>query len=164
MASAIDELYASAVAHENEFEGPRALIPSKHVALVTCMDSRIDTFRIFGLDSGQAHILRNAGGLVTDDVLRSLVISQRRLQTREIILMHHTNCGLHNLDEPAFRAEIVADTDHDAPYAFGSFTDLNAAVRRAIVRVREHPLLPHRDKIRGFVYEVETGHLREVIV
>src|ERR1700677_4870735 len=164
MASAIDELLASAAEHESEFEGPRALIPSKHVTLVTCMDSRIDTFRIFGLDSGEAHILRNAGGIVTDDVLRSLVISQRRLRTREIILMHHTNCGLHNLDEPAFRAEIVADTDHDAPYAFGSFNDLNAAVRRAIVRVREHPLLPHRDNVRGFVYEVETGHLREVIV
>ncbi len=72
--------------------------------------------------------------------------------------MHHTNCGLHNLDEPALRAELVADTDHDAPYAFGSFTDVNAAVRRAIVRVREHPLLPHRDNVRGFVYEVETGH------
>ena len=78
--------------------------------------------------------------------------------------MHHTNCGLHNLDEPALRAELIADTDHDAPYAFGSFTDVNAAVRRAIVRVREHPLLPHRDNIRGFVYEVETGHLHEVLV
>lgn len=164
MFSAIDELHAKAIEHESDFEGPRAQIPSKHVALVTCMDSRIDTFRIFGLESGQAHILRNAGGLVTDDILRSLVISQRLLETREVILMYHTNCGLHNLDEPAFRAEIINNTDHDAPYAFGSFTDLNAAVRRAIVRVREHPLLPHRDKVRGFVYEVETGHLREVHV
>jgi carbonic anhydrase len=164
MASAIDQLVASAKEHEDEFEGPRALIPSKHVTLVTCMDSRIDTFRIFGLESGQAHILRNAGGLITDDMLRSLVLSQRRLQTREIILMHHTNCGLHNLDEPALRAELIDDTDHDAPYAFGSFTDVDAAVRRAIVRVREHPLLPHRDNVRGFVYEVETGHLREVRV
>ncbi len=162
MASAIDELVASAKEHESEFEGPRAQIPSMHVALVTCMDSRIDTFRIFGLDSGQAHILRNAGGTITDDMLRSLVLSQRRLKTREIILMHHTNCGLHNLDEPALRAELIAETDHDAPYAFGSFTDVNAAVRRAIIRVREHPLLPHRDNIRGFVYEVETGHLHEV--
>jgi carbonic anhydrase len=164
MASVIEQLVASAKEHEDEFEGPRAQIPSMHVALVTCMDSRIDTFRIFGLDSGQAHILRNAGGTITDDMLRSLVLSQRRLQTREIILMHHTNCGLHNLDEPALRAELIADTDHDAPYAFGSFTDVNAAVRRAIVRVREHPLLPHRDNIRGFVYEVETGHLHEVKV
>jgi carbonic anhydrase len=162
MRSAIDELAANAVASESEFEGPRALIPSKHVVVVTCMDSRIDTFRIFGLDSGEAHILRNAGGLVTDDVLRSLVLSQRLLQTREIVLMHHTNCGLHNMDEPALRAAILEDTDHEPPYAFGSFTDLDAAVRRAIVRVREHPLLPYRDNVRGFVYEVETGHLREV--
>src|ERR1700679_233071 len=111
MASAIDELLVSAAEHESEFEGPRALIPSRHVVLVTCMDSRIDAFRIFGLDSGEAHILRNAGGLVTDDVLRSLVLSQRLLQTREIILMHHTNCGLHRMDEPALRAQIAADTD-----------------------------------------------------
>jgi carbonic anhydrase len=162
MRSAIDDLVSNAALSENNFPGPRALIPSKHVVVVTCMDSRIDTFRIFGLDSGEAHILRNAGGLVTDDVLRSLVLSQRLLQTREIVLMHHTNCGLHGLDEPAFREAIVAETDHDAPYAFGSFTDVNAAVRRAIVRVREHPLLPHRGNVRGFVYEVETGHVREV--
>ncbi len=164
MRTAIDDLFANATIHESDFEGPRALIPSKHVVIVTCMDSRIDTFRIFGLDSGQAHILRNAGGLATDDVLRSLVLSQRLLQTREIILMHHTNCGLHRMDEAALRAAIIEETDHDAPYAFGSFTDLNAAVRRAIVRVREHPLLPHRDNVRGFVYEVETGLLREVEV
>src|SRR6202051_4541998 len=106
MSSAIDELVASAVAHESDFEGPRALIPSKRVAVVTCMDSRIDTFRIFGLESGEAHILRNAGGLVTDDVLRSLVLSQRLLQTREVLLVHHTNCGLHNLDEAKLRAAI----------------------------------------------------------
>jgi carbonic anhydrase len=164
MRSAIDELFANAVVHESDFEGPRALIPSKHVAVVTCMDSRIDTFRIFGLDSGQAHILRNAGGLVTEDTLRSLVLSQRLLQTREVILMHHTNCGLHGMNEPALRAAIVADTGEEPPYAFGSFTDLDAAVRNAIVRVREHPLLPHREHVRGFVYHVESGHLREVVV
>ena len=103
MMSAIDELAANAVAHEADFEGQRAVIPTKHITLVTCMDSRIDTFRIFGLVSGEAHILRNAGGLVTDDMLRSLVLSQRLLQTREVILMHHTNCGLHNADENALR-------------------------------------------------------------
>jgi carbonic anhydrase len=108
--------------------------------------------------------LRNAGGLATEDMLRSLVLSQRLLQTREVILMHHTNCGLHGMDEPALRAAIVADTGQEPPYAFGSFTDLDAAMRSAIVRVREHPLLPHRDQVRGFIYEVETGHLREVVV
>jgi carbonic anhydrase len=163
MRTAIDDLVENAAARESDFEGPRALIPSKAVTIVTCMDSRIDTFRIFGLDSGEAHILRNAGGLVTDDVLRSLVLSQRLLRTREIILVHHTNCGLHNLDERAIRGAIVAETGQEPPYAFGSFTDLDAAVRNAIVRVREHRLLPHRDHVRGFVYEVESGHLREVL-
>jgi carbonic anhydrase len=163
VSSAIDQLVGNAVAHETDFEGPRAVIPAKHVAIVTCMDSRIDSFRIFGLDSGEAHILRNAGGLVTDDVLRSLVLSQRLLQTREVILMHHTNCGLHGADEPALRAAIAADTGGVPPYAFGAFDDIDAAVRTAIVRVRKHPFLPHRDQVRGFVYEVETGHLREVV-
>jgi len=164
MDSATDALVANAAARESDFAGPRALIPSMHVAVVTCMDSRIDTFRIFGLESGEAHILRNAGGLVTDDMLRSLVLSQRLLQTREVILMHHTNCGLHKLDEAALRAAVATDTGTEPPYAFGSFTDLDEAVRRAIARVREHPLLPHRDRVRGFVYEVESGHLREVLV
>jgi carbonic anhydrase len=162
MRSAIDELVDNAVARESAFEGPRALIPSMHVTIVTCMDSRIDTFSIFGLKSGEAHILRNAGGLVTDDVLRSLVLSQRLLQTREVILVHHTNCGLHHMNEEALREKIVADTGQEPPYAFGSFPDLEAAVRSAILRVRGHALLPHRDQVRGFVYEVETGHLREV--
>jgi carbonic anhydrase len=163
VSSAIDELLDNAAAHEADFEGPRAVIPSKHVAIVTCMDSRIDSFRIFGLDSGEAHILRNAGGLVTDDVLRSLVLSQRLLQTREVVLMHHTNCGLHGADEVALRAQIVADSGEAPPYAFGAFDDIDAAVRSAIVRVREHPYLPHRDRVRGFIYDVETGHLREVV-
>jgi carbonic anhydrase len=162
VSSAIEELVGNAVAHEADFEGPRAVIPAKHVTIVTCMDSRIDSFRIFGLDSGEAHILRNAGGLVTDDVLRSLVLSQRLLQTREVILMHHTNCGLHGADEPALRAEIAADTGSAPPYAFGAFDDIDEAVRSAIARVREHPYLLHRDRVRGFVYEIETGHLREV--
>ncbi len=164
MTSAIDELVRNAAAHEADFEGPRAVIPAKHVTIVTCMDSRIDNFRIFGLDSGEAHILRNAGGLVTEDVLRSLVLSQRLLQTREVILMHHTNCGLHGTDEAALRAQIEADTGQQPPYAFGAFTNIDEAVRTAIKRVREHPFLPHRDHVRGFVYEVETGHVREVVV
>jgi carbonic anhydrase len=162
--SAIDDLTAAAVLHEADFEGQRSVVPTKHVAIVTCMDARIDNFRIFGLDSGEAHILRNAGGLVTDDTLRSLVLSQRLLQTREIILMHHTNCGLHGADEAALRAEIAADTGTEPPYEFGAFLDIDAAVRTAIARVREHRFLPHRDAVRGFVYEVESGHLREVYI
>jgi carbonic anhydrase len=162
MRSVTDDLVENAVSHYDDFEGPRALIPSKHVAIVTCMDSRIDTFRIFGLDSGEAHILRNAGGLASDDMLRSLVLSQRLLQTREVILMHHTNCGLHRLNEAALCDAIVADTGQTPPYDFGTFDDIDEAVRRAIARVRDHPFLPHRDHVRGFVYEVETGHLREI--
>jgi carbonic anhydrase len=126
------------------------------------MDSRIDTFAIFGLESGEAHILRNAGGLVTDDVLRSLVLSQRLLGTQEVILMHHTNCGLHDADEARLREQIRAETGSEPNYAFGAFTDLDGAVRTAIARVREHPFLPHRDRVRGFVYEVERGRVREV--
>ncbi len=164
MSSAIEELIGNARTHEADFEGPRAVIPAKHVAIVTCMDSRIDNFRIFGLGSGEAHILRNAGGLVTDDVLRSLVLSQRLLQTREVILMHHTNCGLHGTDESALRAQIATDTGDVPPYAFGAFRDIDEAVGSAIRRVRTHRFLPHRDLVRGFVYEVETGHLREVTV
>lgn len=167
MNRATDELVANAVTHEARFEGPRAGSvakrgPTKHVAIVTCMDARIDAFRIFGIGTGEAHILRNAGGIVTDDMLRSLVLSQRLLHTREVILMHHTDCGLHGADEAALRASIVADTGHEPPYAFGAFADLDEGVRDALARVREHPILPHRDDVRGFVYDVETGHLREV--
>ncbi len=164
VSSAIDELVRNAIVSESDFEGPRAVIPTKHVAIVTCMDSRIDSFRIFGLESGEAHILRNAGGLVTEDMLRSLVLSQRLLQTREIVLMHHTNCGLHGTDEPALRAQIASETGQVPPYAFGAFLDIDEAVRSGIARTREHPFLPHRDNVRGFVYEVERGHLREVVV
>jgi carbonic anhydrase len=133
----MDELVANARAHETHFKGPRAVVPSRHVAIVTCMDSRIDTFAIFGLDSGEAHILRNAGGIVTDDVLRSLVLSQTLLQTREIILMHHTDCGM-------------------------KFPDVDEAVRTALRAVRAYASLPHRENVRGFVYEVEHGRVREV--
>ena len=158
-----DLLVRSALAHEADFRGPRAVVPQRHVAIVACMDSRIDTFAIFGLQTGEAHIIRNAGGLVTDDVLRSLVISQRVLQTREVILVHHTNCGLHRADEEAMRDAIRAETGEEPWYAFGAFEDLDGAVRTAIARVREHPFLPHREEVRGFVYEVETGRLREVV-
>jgi carbonic anhydrase len=161
-ATAIDELLGSARAHEADFRGMRAVVPARHVAIVTCMDSRIDNFAIFGLDSGEAHIIRNAGGLVTDDVLRSLVVSQRVLQTREVVLVHHTDCGLHNADEDAMRAQIRRETGAEPDYAFGAFPDLDEAVRRALARVREHPFLPHRDRVRGFVYDVHNGHLREI--
>lgn len=164
VSTATEALIRNAVLHEADFEGPREVIPTEHVAIVTCMDSRIDIFRIFGLDSGQAHILRNAGGLATDDMLRSLVLSQRAMQTREIVLMHHTGCGLHGTDEAALNATLVEEVGHAPPYGFGAFDDIDRAVRDAVERVRAHPFLPHRDHVRGFIYETETGHVREVHV
>jgi carbonic anhydrase len=161
--TATDELVASARAHEVEFPGPRNVVPARHIAIVTCMDSRIDIFAALGLEIGEAHIIRNAGGLVTDDVLRSLVISQSVLETREIVLIHHTNCGLHRADEAKLAAQIRDRAGADPPYAFGAFADLDDAVRAAIVRVREHRFLPHREHVRGFVYDVTNGHLREVV-
>lgn len=162
MPTQTDELFLNAERHESRFAGPRPVIPSRHVAIVTCMDSRIDNFAVFGLESGEAHILRNAGGLVTEDMLRSLVLSQRLLKTQEVILMHHTNCGLHDADEARLREQIRAETGSVPEYAFGAFADVDDAVRTAIRKVREHPYLPHRDRVRGFVYEVERGRVREV--
>lgn len=164
MSSAIDALLANAAAHEAGFAAARTHIPATHVAIVTCMDCRIDVPRIFGLQVGDAHVLRNAGGLATDDMLRSLVLSQRLLQTREVILMHHSGCGMRGADEPALRAAIAAEVGEAPPYAFGSFADVDEAVRDAVVRVRGHRFLPHRDRVRGFVYEVDTGRVREVVV
>jgi carbonic anhydrase len=160
--SVTDEFLAAALAHEADFPGPRAVVPAKHITIVTCMDSRIDVFRIFGLDEGDAHVVRNAGGLVTDDVLRSLVLSQRFLETREVVLVHHTDCGLQRFREDELQATLASEVGVRPPYAFGAFDDVEAAVRRAIACVVEHRFLPHRRHVRGFVYDVATGHLREV--
>jgi carbonic anhydrase len=160
----VERLYQHALGHETRFEGMRPVFPALQVAIVTCMDSRIDVFRIFGLESGEAHILRNGGGIITDDILRSLVLSQRLLKTNAIILMHHTDCGLQKVDEAKMSEELRAETGQLPPYAFGAFRDVDAAVRVAIKRVREHPFLPHRDNVRGFVYEVATGRVREIQV
>jgi carbonic anhydrase len=160
--SEMDELIAYAQAHEHA--SPESGIPSRHVALVTCMDARIDDHEIFGFGHGQVHVIRNAGGIVTDDVLRSLVLSQRLLGTREVMLVHHTRCGLNRPDDHELRAQIRAETGVEPDYAFGVFGDVDKAVARAIERVREHVFLPHRDRVRGFVFDVATGHPREIIV
>ncbi|GAC1476168.1 MAG: carbonic anhydrase [Vulcanimicrobiaceae bacterium] len=159
--TAIDELLAHATARRAD-RGVRSHVPSRSVAIVTCMDTRIDVYGIFGLAPGEAHIVRNAGGIVTEDVLRSLVLSQRSMQTREVLLMHHTRCGLHGADEAAFRREIAATTGRELPYALGAFDDVDVAVREAMRRVRDHPFLVHVDRVRGFVYDVESGRLHEV--
>jgi carbonic anhydrase len=160
--SRIDDLLYEARLHAARFGGPRPVVPAKHLAIVTCMDSRIDVFDLFGLGVGDAHVIRNAGGIITDDALRSLVLSQRALGTREIVLVHHTDCGLQKIREDELRAQLEDETGAPLPYAFGAFDDVDGAVRRAIARVKEHPFLAHREHTRGFVYEVETGTLREV--
>ncbi len=138
--------------------------PSRRLAVVTCMDSRLDVFAALGLRDGEAHILRNAGGVITDDVIRSLAISQRRLGTREVMLIHHTDCGMQTLTDDGFRAELLQATGVAPAFAIESFSDLDADVRQSILRVRRSPFLAHRAQVRGFVYDVYTHRLREVHV
>jgi len=138
------------------------LEPARALAIVTCMDSRLNVFDALGLEEGDAHVLRNAGGVITDDMIRSLAISQRLLGTREIMLIHHTDCGMQRLTDDGFRAELQADTGEAPSFAIESFTDLDGAVRQSILRVQRSVFLPHRDSVRGFVYDVDTHRLREV--
>jgi carbonic anhydrase len=138
--------------------------PRRRLAVVACMDSRLNVFAALGLLDGEAHVLRNAGGVITDDVIRSLAVSQRRLGTREVMLIHHTDCGLMTLTDDGFRAELQAASGVAPAFAIESFTDLDADVRQSILRVRRSPFLPHRDAVRGFVYDVDTRLLREVRV
>ncbi len=138
--------------------------PSRQLAVVTCMDSRLDVFAALGLGAGEAHILRNAGGVITDDVIRSLAISQRRLGTREVMLIHHTDCGMQTLTDDGFRAELQQATGVAPAFAIESFTDVEADVRQSILRVRRSSFLEHRSLVRGFVYDVDDHRLREILV
>jgi carbonic anhydrase len=138
--------------------------PTLRLAIVTCMDSRLNVFKMLGLGSGQAHVLRNAGGVITDDVIRSLAVSQRRLDTREVMLIHHTDCGLLSITDDGFRAELQDATGVAPAFAIESFTDTEADVRQSILRVRRSEFLLHRDRIRGFIYDVNDQQLREVVV
>ena len=138
--------------------------PSRRLAIVTCMDSRLDVFAALGLQDGEAHVLRNAGGVITDDVIRSLAVSQRRLGTWDIMLVHHDDCGLEQLTDDGFRAELQEATGVAPAFAIESFSDVDADVRQSILRVRRSPFLLHRDRVRGFVYDVDTHRLREIDV
>jgi carbonic anhydrase len=138
--------------------------PSRRLAIVTCMDSRLDVFAALGLEDGEAHVLRNAGGVVTDDVIRSLAVSQRRLGTREVMLIHHTDCGMQKLSDDEFRAELQDATGVAPAFAIESFADVDADVRQSILRVRRSEFLLHREAVRGFVYDVDTHRLREIEV
>jgi carbonic anhydrase len=136
--------------------------PSRHLAIVTCMDSRLDVFAALGLGDGEAHVLRNAGGVITDDVIRSLALSQRKLGTTAVMLIHHDDCGLQKVTDDGFREELREATGVTPAFAIESFDDVEADVRQSLRRVRGAPFLPHRDDVRGFVYDVDTGALREV--
>lgn len=136
--------------------------PSRRLAIVTCMDSRLDVFLALGLENGEAHILRNGGGVITDDVIRSLAVSQRRLRTREIMLIHHTDCGQTKVTDDGFRAELQAETGVAPAFAIESFSDVDADVRQSILRIRRSDFLLHTDLVRGFVYDVDTHKLREI--
>lgn len=161
----IDELIANNRAFAEKLpERHLSVEPSRHLAIVTCMDSRLDVFAALGLEDGEAHVLRNAGGVITDDVIRSLAVSQRRLNTREIMLIHHSNCGMQTVTDDGFRAELQEATGVAPAFAIESFTDLDADVRQSVLRVRRSPFILHRDAVRGFVYDVDTHRLREVVV
>lgn len=157
------ELLAHNERYVHEFtDGELSLRPARHLAIVACMDSRMDIFEMLGLAHGDAHVIRNAGGVVTDDVIRSLVLSQRLLGTREIILIHHTNCGLQAITEDAFKAELEAEVGIKPWWALECFTDPYSDTRQSINRLLQSPFVQYKDHIRGFVYDVADGRLHEV--
>jgi carbonic anhydrase len=161
--SSTDELLANNESYVAAFDkGDLPLPPAKKVAVIACMDARLSVYGMLGLTEGDAHVIRNAGGVVTDDEIRSLAISQRLLGTEEIILIHHTDCGMLTFTDDEFKAAIEKDTGIKPSWAAEAFPDLDADVRQSIARIKASPFIPHTDAVRGFVYEVETGRLREV--
>ena len=161
--SATDDFLANNARYAESFDkGHVPLPPGRKTAVVACMDARIETGGLLGLEEGDAHVIRNAGGVVTDDVLRSLTISQRLLGTREIILIHHTDCGMVTFSDDAVKAQIEADTGLRPPFALEAFPDAEEDVRQSIRRIEACPFIPEKGQIRGFVYDVATGKLNEV--
>jgi carbonic anhydrase len=161
--SVTDEYLRNNAAYTEGFTGPLPMPPSQHVAVVACMDARLNVYAILGLKDGEAHVIRNAGGVVTDDEIRSLAISQRLLGTSEIILIHHTDCGMLTFTDDAFKAAIQQETGIKPAWSAESFTDLDEDVRQSIARIKASPFIPHKDHVRGFVFDVATGKLNEVI-
>ncbi len=161
--STTDELLANNEAYVAAFDkGSLPLPPSRKVAVLACMDARLNVYGALGLKEGEAHVIRNAGGVVTDDEIRSLAISQRLLGTEEIILIHHTDCGMLTFTDDQFEQSIQQDTGIKPEWAAEAFADLDEDVRQSIARIKASPFIPRKQSIRGFVYEVETGRLREV--
>jgi carbonic anhydrase len=161
--SVTDELLENNAAFASSFQkGDLPLPPARAVAVVACMDARLDVHKILGLKEGDAHVIRNAGGVITDDEIRSLTISQRLLGTREIILIHHTDCGMLTFSDDELKAQIHEDVGLKPHFSMESFSDLEEDVRQSIARIQASPFIPHKEGVRGFIYEVETGRLREV--
>ena len=159
----IDQLLENAQHYAETFDkGDLPLPPAKRVAVVACMDARINPYGLLGLSEGDAHVIRNAGGVITDDEIRSLAISQRLLATEEIMLIHHTDCGMLTFSDDDFRRQVQADTGIKPEWAAEAFDDLETDVRQSIARIKASPFIPNKTQIRGFVYEVESGRLREV--
>ena len=158
-----DELLANANRYAEAFDqGALPMPPAKRVAVLACMDARLNVYGLLGLSEGDAHVIRNAGGVVTGDEIRSLAISQRLLGTTEIVLIHHTDCGMLTFGDEEFRAQIQAETGIKPEWPAEAFDDLDADVRQSIARIEASPFIPHKESIRGFVYDVHTGGLREV--
>ena len=157
-----DEYLENNTRYASTFSGPLPLPPAKHVAVVACMDARLNLYAALGLNDGEAHVIRNAGGVVTADEIRSLAISQRLLGTREIILIHHTDCGMLTFTDDAFKRVIEQETGVKPEWAAESFNDIDADVRQSIARIKASPFIPHKDSIRGFVFDVGSGKLLEV--
>ena len=160
--SATEEYLANNARYAETFTGPLPLPPARQVAVVACMDARLNVYAILGLGDGEAHVIRNAGGVVTDDEIRSLAISQRLLGTREIILIHHTDCGMLTFTDDAFKRSIQDETGIKPTWSAEAFGDLDEDVRQSIARIKASPFIPHTDEIRGFVFDVATGKLNEV--
>ncbi len=158
-----DELLKNNASYAGSFtKGGLPMPPGKHLAVVACMDARLDVYRILGLQVGEAHVIRNAGGVVSDDAIRSLVISQRLLGTNEIILIHHTDCGMLTFTDDDVKKKIQADVGIRPSFALEAFPDLESDVRQSIARIKASPFIPKKDSIRGFVYDVKTGKLNGV--
>jgi len=161
--SVTDELLQNNAQYAESFEkGDLPLPPARGVAVVACMDARLDVHKILGLEEGDAHVISNAGGVITDDEIRSLTISQRLLGTREVVLIHHTDCGMLTFSDDELKAQIHEDVGLKPHFSMESFSDLEEDVRQSIARIQASPFVPHKESVRGFVYEVETGRLREV--
>ena len=162
--SVTEELLANAEKYAASFDkGDLPLPPARQIAIVACMDARLNPYGLLGLSEGDAHVIRNAGGVITADELRSLAISQRLLGTKEIVLIHHTDCGMLTFTDDEFRAQILAETGVKPAWAPEAFNDLDTDVRQSIARIKAEPAIPLKDAVRGFVYDVATGALREVV-